>query len=115
MSTYYLTFGQKHYREPHPVLGLDPRLPDGYMSIEAAHQVEARLWLFEHLGNVYAFLYDEQPLKMFAPRGCLGDVKAAVAEATRTCRVCGCTGARACDGGCTWTAIDIDVCSQCDL
>ena len=30
----------------------------------------------------------------------------------RTCRVCGCTDARACDGGCRW--VGDDICSTCD-
>lgn len=34
-----------------------------------------------------------------------------------TCRGCGCTDLRACEGGCEWTLLDIDtatgVCSRC--
>lgn len=30
----------------------------------------------------------------------------------RACRVCGCTDARACAGGCAW--VDEDTCSACD-
>lgn len=29
----------------------------------------------------------------------------------RSCRVCGCTDDRACDGGCSW--VDLDLCSAC--
>lgn len=29
----------------------------------------------------------------------------------RTCRVCGCTDARACEGGCWW--VEADLCSAC--
>jgi hypothetical protein len=31
----------------------------------------------------------------------------------RTCRVCGCTDARPCAGGCEWITDDVDVCSAC--
>ena len=37
-----------------------------------------------------------------------GDVEP---EPVRKCRVCGCTDAEACPGGCTW--VDQDLCSQC--
>lgn len=32
----------------------------------------------------------------------------------RTCRVCGCTDERACEGGCWWLSADDDLCSTCE-
>ncbi len=34
-------------------------------------------------------------------------------ETVRTCRVCGCTDARACEGGCWWLDERDDLCSSC--
>jgi hypothetical protein len=38
-------------------------------------------------------------------------VDGATTELERRCRICGCTDAEACDGGCTWYAVD--VCDRC--
>lgn len=39
---------------------------------------------------------------------------AKVRNMVRTCRVCGCTDERACDGGCWWLSADDDLCSTCE-
>lgn len=36
-----------------------------------------------------------------------------IASNARRCRVCGCTDGRACNGGCSWVAPDIDLCNRC--
>lgn len=35
------------------------------------------------------------------------------AKKERTCRRCGCTEKRACPGGCSWFADDLDICTRC--
>jgi hypothetical protein len=39
-------------------------------------------------------------------------VEVATLEVGRKCRVCGCTDARACEGGCSW--VRDDLCSRCE-
>lgn len=39
------------------------------------------------------------------------EAQAAVVAEVRACRVCGCTDAEACEGGCSW--VDLDLCSSC--
>ena len=64
LTKYAITFGQKYRHEPHPALGMDARLPDGYMTLWAESEIAARQWL--EASARYQL-------------GCLGDVKARVA------------------------------------
>lgn len=56
MNTYIVTFGQKHRKDAHPVLGLTAH-PDGFMTIERETENEARLWLRESIDDEYSMIY----------------------------------------------------------
>jgi hypothetical protein len=58
MKNFYITFGQKYGREPHPS-GLNIH-PDGYVRIEADSESEARDIAFDTLGEYWAFCYHEK-------------------------------------------------------
>lgn len=76
MKTFYITFGVKYLYEPHRTLGLNPALPDGWATIEAEDEYEARVALRDLIDNEYAFLYDEQPSQAkYFKLGHLGDIR----------------------------------------
>lgn len=80
MTKYILTFGQKYHREPHPTLGDMPNLPDGYFTIEAGTERDAREWLINNIHNQYGFIYAEseypaRDLERYHPAGSFGDIR----------------------------------------
>ena len=83
LTKYAITFGQKYRHEPHPALGMDARLPDGYMTLWAESEIAARQWLVANIDNAYCSIEHEAHfVAETAARyqlGCLGDVKARVA------------------------------------
>lgn len=70
---YYVTFGQRYAREPHPTF--PGAHPDGYVVIEAADEEAARATAYTVFDNRYAFIYPEPPAGEFAPRGEIGRVR----------------------------------------
>lgn len=84
LTKYAITFGQKYRHEPHPALGMDARLPDGYMTLWAESEVAARQWLVANIDNAYCSIDDEAHFVAEASAryqlGCLGDVKVRVAR-----------------------------------
>lgn len=82
LTKYAITFGQKYRHEPHPALGMDARLPDGYMTLWAESEIAARQWLVANIDNAYCSIEHEAHfVAETAARyqlGCLGDVKARV-------------------------------------
>lgn len=62
---FYFTFGQQYRHEPHPAGGH----PDGWFTIEAPGEGEAREKMFELCGPKWAMQYDEQPDRSMYPRG----------------------------------------------
>lgn len=83
LTKYAITFGQKYRHEPHPALGMDARLPDGYMTLWAESEIAARQWLVANIGNAYCSIDDEAHFVAEAaahyPLGRLGDVRGRVA------------------------------------
>lgn len=67
VSAFYVTFGQQYHREPHPKL--DQAHPDGWVTILARDEAEARDEAFHWLGRAWSFMYDEQPDPALFPRG----------------------------------------------
>jgi hypothetical protein len=59
LTKYAITFGQKYRHEPHPALGMDARLPDGYMTLWAESEIAARQWLVANIDNAYCSIDDE--------------------------------------------------------
>lgn len=99
MRTYCITFGVKYRREPHPVLGDMHELPDGWVTIEANDEEEAREWLIENLDNAYCSISEEEIFRKFKlgryyELGDLGDVREMVKDPNdmtveRVCMICG--------------------------
>ena len=68
MPNFYITFGQRFRREPHPAS--DNIHPDGYVKIEAVTYTVARAKAVELLGLQWAFMYDEEDFKpKYFPKG----------------------------------------------
>lgn len=70
MNHWYVTFGQKYRREPHPQGGH----PDGYFLVEATNEDEARRKVFATLGKAWSNIYEELPESRYVPRGELGRI-----------------------------------------
>ena len=58
MARYYLTFGQKYRREPHP-LGASSN-PNGYVEVYAPDELDARQQVVELIGSAWSMLYSEE-------------------------------------------------------
>lgn len=57
MPKWYLTFGQKYRREPHPIgMGANP---DGYVEVHAPDEAHARSQVVELIGDKWSMLYTE--------------------------------------------------------
>lgn len=71
MANYYVTFGQKYHREPHPDF---PRAnPDGWLRVIAEDYESARKIVTERMGPAWAFMYTEDDFKPeYHPLGELG-------------------------------------------
>lgn len=67
MSEFYVTFGIKYAREPHPTFAAAH--PDGWVTIEAPDEIAARTVAFERLGIYFAFIYYDAPDGCLFPRG----------------------------------------------
>ena len=79
MSTWIVTFGQKYRREPHSVIGMDSRLPDGWLTVEADTRGAAVREVQSLIGAAYAFLYEADEIDAgFFPLGNLGALQDAV-------------------------------------
>jgi hypothetical protein len=73
MMKFFVTFGQKYRREPHPYGGH----PDGWFELEAESQGEAREKLCAVIGTTWAFIYTEpvfEDSKGLYPRGLLKEI-----------------------------------------
>lgn len=57
MNTYCVTFGQQYRQGPHPKVRYAH--PDGWLTIEAESEGEARDKAFSELGQYWSFLYEE--------------------------------------------------------
>lgn len=57
MATFYVTFGTNYAREPHPVLGMRPELPNGWWEVEAPTEWQAREYINELIGNAFSSIY----------------------------------------------------------
>lgn len=65
---YHFTFGMKYRHEVHPVVGTVN--PDGYVTVMAASEHEARATMFKHYGLAWAFCYvGTPPEARFVPAG----------------------------------------------
>jgi hypothetical protein len=66
MVKYYVSFGQRYAREPHPAI---PSIhPDGLLEIEADNYDDARGKAFVAIGIAWSYLYS-QPSIWYFPRG----------------------------------------------
>lgn len=59
--TFYVTFGQKYAREPHPTLAAAH--PDAWVEVDADSEMEARQLVFRALWSKWAFMYAESEFK----------------------------------------------------
>ena len=87
MARFAVTFGAQYQDELHPVLGKDYDLPDGWMTITAETEAEAREWLRDNLSSAYSRIIDEDSFLATAspeyyPLGNRGDIRQRVEEAT---------------------------------
>jgi len=57
LNNYYLTFGQKEREGEHPTF--PDAHPDGFITIVATNMESARKKAFDHIGNRFAFIYEE--------------------------------------------------------
>ena len=55
-STFYVTFGQKYAREPHPVLGMLPCLPNHYLVVEGTDETIREIVTLT-LGTAWSSIY----------------------------------------------------------
>lgn len=80
MATFYITFGSRYHSEVHPKLGARPELPDGWLTVEAETENEARTIVFDSIGPAWAFLYDKAPSRRLFRAGHLGSLQQALAH-----------------------------------
>lgn len=67
---YAVTFGQKYRHAPHPVLGMQPQLPDGWALVEANDYHHARWLTASAFGTAWSWLYELSELDTkFFPLG----------------------------------------------
>lgn len=79
MNRFYVTFGQKYRRQPHPVLGDRPELPDGYLTVEADSYLAARQQAVELLDIYFSSIYQlDDSADALYPAGDLGTLQQAV-------------------------------------
>lgn len=69
MSEFYVTFGSQYSYQPHPRFAIAH--PDGWLTIVARGEEEARALAFDQLGERYSFIYgeDDKPTLGMYPRG----------------------------------------------
>ena len=80
MTVFYLTFGDKYAREPHPVLGARPDLPNGWLTVTAPTMGEARAKVADLIGDAWCDVYDPDDMRTdYYPAGNLGPIEDAVA------------------------------------
>jgi hypothetical protein len=65
MNKYYFTFGQRYKREPH----LQGGHPDGWFTIQAHTEAEARQKMVSLCGSKWATSYDTEPDRKTFPLG----------------------------------------------
>lgn len=78
---FYVTFGQKHRQELHPVLGsiYGFKVPDGWVEIQTDDEEIARTVAFDVFGDAWSMLYSEEQWnshgdpRRFFPLGCMTD------------------------------------------
>lgn len=75
MKKYFLTFGQRYRRDEHPALGMDERLPDGWITVYANDIVRARAKVHRAIGRYWSDLYEEEPSRAMFPHGELGRIE----------------------------------------
>lgn len=59
MTNWYLTFGVKYYREPHP-LGPEGGNPNGFVTVKAPTEAHARRQVRDIIGDAWSMLYTEE-------------------------------------------------------
>lgn len=70
-ARFYVTFGVQFKHEPHPRSSIEG-LGEGYVTIVAANEDQARALAFKHFGRHWAFIYpehDKQRVDEWQPRG----------------------------------------------
>lgn len=68
MSEFYVTFGLQYTHAQHPTI--EEAHPEGWITIEAPDERTARLWMFDHHGPQWAFMYTPETFEPhFFPRG----------------------------------------------
>lgn len=75
MKKFFLTFGQRYRSEEHPALGMDERLPDGWITVYANDIVQARAKVHSAIGRYWSDLYEEEPSRDLFEYGELGKIK----------------------------------------
>jgi len=81
--TFYVTFGQKYAREPHPTLAAAH--PDGWVEVEADSEMAARRLALDHLDDRWAFMHAEREFtRQLYPRGCIARIDQTGMEAQWT-------------------------------
>jgi hypothetical protein len=71
MPEFYVTFGQKYRREPHPKGGH----PDGWFMLIADSKDEAHAIVTREIGDQWSGLYSEREFdRSFYPRGEIGRI-----------------------------------------
>ena len=75
MKKFYLTFGPKYRSEEHPTLGMDERLPDGWITVYADDIMQARVKVYCAIGRYWSDLYEEEPSRDMYEYGELGRVE----------------------------------------
>lgn len=73
-----VTFGQQYPREPHPRLPVAHR--DGWLTINADNEGQAREMAYEALGTAWSFIYTEAEMEQFKVDFPLGELAVLPAE-----------------------------------
>ena len=76
---WYVTFGQKYFRQPHPVLGDIPELPNCYFTVAADDLTKANRNVQKLIGRSYSSVYPlDGGQDLYYPQGNYGPLEDAV-------------------------------------
>lgn len=73
LKEFYFTFGVQYRHVLHPVFP-SAQLTDGYITVEAPSENQARGMMWGLCGNRWAFVYPTPPSPVFQPLGELGRI-----------------------------------------
>lgn len=76
MRKFYVTFGFDYATRPHPLFPLAH--PEGWVTIVAADEIQARAFAMMTFGTYWAFIYDYEPSIQMHPLGELAQLQLVV-------------------------------------